>query len=189
MVNEDVFGGLEAATARKQPLGRAMTSLLNAGYERDEIREAAMLLRSRKERPLSGETSSEKEKKKAPQKSASRVKWKSEKFKLFPEKRKFKGGKRKRLFKTRGIGHNDAPFKIRAEKRPAFRGIPDDWDRMPEEEMRRILRERENFAEKKSWRSTEDFVAREKRERERMRRIRELIILEYEKNGQGNFAR
>ena len=187
MVNEDIFGGLEAARARKQPLGRAMISLLNAGYEKDEIREAAILLRSQKESSLSKEVSEkDRKKKKTSSKSVSRLKWKSEKFKLFPEKRKFRDGKQERFFKISGINRNNVSFEIRTEKRPTFPEIPDDWDKLPEKEIQQILSEKENFTERKSPRLTENFVARERRERERMTKIQKQIILEYKKNRAGD---
>ena len=48
MVNEDILGGLKAALVRKQSLRQAMISLLNAGYEKTEIKEAAISLQREK---------------------------------------------------------------------------------------------------------------------------------------------
>ena len=45
MVNEDILGGLKTALERKQDIKKAMLSLLNAGYEKREIKEAAIELR------------------------------------------------------------------------------------------------------------------------------------------------
>jgi hypothetical protein len=46
MVNQDIFGALKWAIARGQSLQEAMISLLNAGYNRQEIEEAAKILQS-----------------------------------------------------------------------------------------------------------------------------------------------
>jgi len=44
MVNEEVFGGLKSALERGQTLERAMLTLFNSGYKREDIEEAARAL-------------------------------------------------------------------------------------------------------------------------------------------------
>ena len=46
MVNSEVFGGLVSAMSRGESLQKAMFSLFNAGYKKNEIEEAAKLLQS-----------------------------------------------------------------------------------------------------------------------------------------------
>lgn len=51
MVNEDILGGLISAISRGYSLKRAMTSLYNAGYKKEEIEEAAIKLQQIYVRP------------------------------------------------------------------------------------------------------------------------------------------
>jgi|WetSurMetagenome_2_1015567.scaffolds.fasta_scaffold249325_2 hypothetical protein len=46
MVNSDLVGGLRSALERGEPLKKAMVSLFNAGYKREEIEDAARNLDS-----------------------------------------------------------------------------------------------------------------------------------------------
>jgi len=46
MVNEDILGGLISALSRGESLKRAMISLYNAGYKKEEIEEAARKLQN-----------------------------------------------------------------------------------------------------------------------------------------------
>ncbi len=44
MVNEEILGALRSALARKESLKKAMMTLYNAGYKKEEISEAARLV-------------------------------------------------------------------------------------------------------------------------------------------------
>jgi len=44
MVNNEIFGGLRSALERGESLKRAMTTLFNAGYKKDDIEEAARVM-------------------------------------------------------------------------------------------------------------------------------------------------
>lgn len=46
MVNQEIFGGLISALSRGESLHKAMFSLFNAGYKKEDIEEAALLLKS-----------------------------------------------------------------------------------------------------------------------------------------------
>ncbi|VVB83960.1 Uncharacterised protein [uncultured archaeon] len=41
MINEEILGGLKSALERGEPLKKAMITMLNSGYQREEIEEAA----------------------------------------------------------------------------------------------------------------------------------------------------
>ncbi len=52
MVREDILGGLRNALSRGESLNQAMRSFLNAGYNKEEIEEAARALESGVQQPV-----------------------------------------------------------------------------------------------------------------------------------------
>ncbi len=55
MVNEEILGALRSALARKESLKKAMMTLYNAGYKKEEILEAARLVNEQPQQPVTNQ--------------------------------------------------------------------------------------------------------------------------------------
>lgn len=75
MVNQEIVGGIEIAVNRGYSIDDAMISFYNAGYDRNDIEEAARYVKSKKEEPIEGKEEESEVKNKKP------IKKKKEKIK------------------------------------------------------------------------------------------------------------